>query len=75
MIFLTDEELKELTGYSRFAEQRKQLAEMGIPFKPSRLGRPLVHRTVLAECFGQRTRAANEPDVEALRALQDGKTA
>lgn len=43
-MFLTDAELKELTGYERRADQRRWLTERGWAFETSAQGRPSVSR-------------------------------
>lgn len=43
-LFLTDEELNELTGFTRKARQIAQLRKMGIPFHINGCGKPKVTR-------------------------------
>lgn len=45
-LFLTAEEVAELTGYKRHKNQAVRLAEIGIPFIPNAAGRPIVTRAI-----------------------------
>ena len=60
-LWLTPSEVAELTEYKRRREQCRALADMGVPFKPNRVGRPLVDRALYAVRQGKR-RAKVEPD-------------
>lgn len=71
--FLTNKELKELTEYQRKIEQCKELHRLGIRFKVSRSGRPLVLRETVETVFNGRQ--ANQsgfktPDLDALERLK-----
>ncbi|MGC2459261.1 MAG: DUF4224 domain-containing protein [Gallionellaceae bacterium] len=46
-LFLTDEELHELTGFTRKARQIAQLRKMGIPFHINGCGKPKVTRSAI----------------------------
>ena len=46
-MFLTREELRELTGRARKAAQIDQLRRMGIPYYLNAAGRPVVARAVI----------------------------
>lgn len=46
-MFLTDEELAELTGYRQPLKQAQQLKAQRIPFHLNRAGRPKVARAIL----------------------------
>ena len=46
-MFLDDEELARLTGFSQKARQVQQLPMMGIPFYVNAAGRAVVARSVL----------------------------
>lgn len=46
-LWLPPEEVEELTARKKWAAQCRQLARMGIPFKPNAVGRPLVERAVV----------------------------
>lgn len=72
--FLTPEEIRVLTGYTRKADQRRELRALGIKFLVNRTGRPVVLRQALAEHFGVRDAGPCMPDLEALEALDRGKT-
>ena len=41
-MFLTDDQLRQLTGYTRKHKQIARLRELGIPFIPSAAGFPVV---------------------------------
>jgi hypothetical protein len=43
-LFLTDEELRQLTGYQRNADQRNWLATRGWRFEVSAIGKAIVSR-------------------------------
>lgn len=43
-MYLTPDELRELTGYIRPSKQCEQLDRMGIPHTEDRYGRPKVRR-------------------------------
>lgn len=46
-IFLTAEEMAELTGYKRHGKQIEALRQMGIPCRINARGRPIVTRSVI----------------------------
>lgn len=46
-IFLTAEEMAELTGYKRHSKQIEALRQMGIPCRINARGRPVVTRSVI----------------------------
>ena len=73
--FLLPEEVEELTGYKRKADQRAWLVRNGIPFLPNRFGHPVIARTALLERMGQRPSNVDAPDWDALRELQGGSKA
>jgi len=45
-MFLTDEELRELTGYAHHGKQVAQLRRQGIAFWLNAAGRPIVARAI-----------------------------
>lgn len=45
--WLTHDEVVELTARKRHSCQCRKLAEMGIPFRPNAIGRPLVERAAV----------------------------
>ncbi len=51
---LTPEELLELTGYKRGAEQARWLKDNGFKFKLDRLGKPRVDRTHYDQKMGSK---------------------
>lgn len=65
--FLSDNELRTMTGYVQKSKQIKKLLEFGIPFYVDRSGRPKVYRSAL-EPREAKPRSAR-PDFEALRKL------
>lgn len=76
-LFFSHTQLKALTGYARRAQQRKQLADLGIPFKLRRDGTPIVLTEVVEQQLGLNTTGrpkCREPDVRALRGLQGEQT-
>lgn len=71
-LLLTDEELEFITEYVNREKQCVELSRLGIPFKPSRSGRPLVTRSAAEKHIGGFSRAGSNyvaPDLEALRTL------
>ena len=74
VIFLTPEEIEVLTGYTRKAEQRRELESLGIRFLVNHTGRPVVMRAVLFERFGSGSHHSVMPDLAALEAMTNGKT-
>lgn len=46
-LWLTTEEVETLTGRKRWRAQCRQLAAMGVPFRPNGVGRPLVERAAV----------------------------
>lgn len=46
-MFLTDEELRELTGYARPSRQAEQLRRQRIPFHLNAAGKPRVARAII----------------------------
>jgi hypothetical protein len=46
-MFLTAEEVAQLTGYRRRSKQVEALRQMGIPFFVNLLGHPIVPRSVV----------------------------
>ena len=74
-MFLNQDELKELTGFSRRHHQCQQLAALGIPFKVRWNGSPIVLKKAVEQTLGLRGPAAlrnSEPDLEALRRMNGG---
>ena len=69
--WLAPDDVKELTGLVRWSAQSRKLAEMGIPFRPNGLGRPLVERIVAAPYSMQpKPKPQRKPNWSAIR----GKT-
>jgi hypothetical protein len=62
-MFLTREEVRDLTGYKRKSDQCRNLAERGYPFEPDKDGWPKVPRSAVETRFqvkfgGPKLRAA-----------------
>lgn len=73
MLFLTHDEVRELTGRTRYHAQRRVLTAMRIDFRARPDGRPLVLRARAEELLGHKATPAPqtpEPNWEAL----DGST-
>lgn len=72
-LVLTDDEVLLITEYTRKAEQCRELSRLGIPFKCTRSGRPLVLREAAARALGTTASARVQqyvaPDLDALRAV------
>ena len=66
--WLTPDEVVELTARQRWSAQCKMLAQMGIPFLPNAVGRPLVERAMVLQ-GGPRAPARKkvEPNWDAIR--------
>ncbi len=65
-MFLTLDELTQLTGYERKGDQRKVLGRMGIRFVVNAKGVPIVSRAAVEEQLGGRSSGPALPDFEAL---------
>jgi hypothetical protein len=51
-MFLTAEEIRELTGYQRYADQRTWLTNHGWRFEVNAAGRPIVLRSFAEKRLG-----------------------
>lgn len=68
-IFLTNDEIQQITEYRRPTDQRAELMRQGYKFEVTRSGRPLVLREACYECIGtstQRYRVSPEPNFSAI---------
>jgi len=77
-LFLTPDELEELTEYSRSKQQIAELARQGIPFGITRTGKPKVVRAALLQKFGVTgaAEAVESIDIDALNeVVNNGKKA
>lgn len=54
-IFLSPDEVKDLTGYTRHADQRRWLRDRGWTFEENANGRPIVLRTYAETRLGGTT--------------------
>lgn len=66
-LWLTAEEVQELTDKVRFTAQCRELAKLGIPFQPNAVGRPLVARARFVT-EPTKPRARKGPNWDALNA-------
>lgn len=67
-LLLTSEELAEITAYQRPKQQIAELSRQGIPFRVSRIGKPIVARETVLQILGAKRSGDYEPgiDLEAL---------
>lgn len=65
--WLTPDEVFELTARQRWSAQCKMLAQMGIPFLPNAVGRPLVERAVVLNGASKPAKKKIEPNWDAIR--------
>lgn len=61
-LWLTPDEVAELTARIRWTAQCRQLAAMGVPFKPNAVGRPLVERAAVVQSEPRTVKRKTEPD-------------
>jgi hypothetical protein len=61
-MFLTADEVRQITDRKYHKSQREALTRMHIPFDTSANGRPLVLRTVYIQRHQAETPPSNEPD-------------
>lgn len=62
-MFLSEDEVQDLTGYKRPADQRRWLDRNGIGYLVSARGRPVVLKSELERALGAATKATGtEPD-------------
>ena len=64
--WLTPDEVFELTARQRYSAQCRMLAEMGVPFRPNAIGRPLVEREAVLSTVKQ-ARKKPQPNWDAIR--------
>lgn len=64
--WLTPEEVEDLTARQRWTAQCRMLAEMGVPFRPNAIGRPLVEREAVLSTEKQ-ARKKPQPNWDAIR--------
>jgi hypothetical protein len=65
-LFLTEQEVAELTGKQRHGAQVRALARMGIQCRVRPDGRPIVSRAAFEQAMGTNTGSQAEPDFGAL---------
>lgn len=73
LLFLSPEELKELTGYVYASRQKSWLKDRGWKFETDNLGRPKVLRAHMENQLGGAGRKASpkEPDFAALKGIRN----
>lgn len=64
--WLTPAEVEELTARQRWTAQCRKLADMGVPFRPNAVGRPLVERSVVLSSPAPKARAKRGPNWDAM---------
>lgn len=65
-LWLSPDEVVELTARTRWTAQCRVLAVMGVPFRPNAVGRPLVERGAVVSSPAPAKRK-REPNWSALR--------
>lgn len=65
-LFLTEEELQDLTGYCYAKKQCNWLSREGIPFRTNRLGHPKVNRCLFVTHNKNAPTQEDEPDFGAI---------
>lgn len=69
-MFLDPDQIADLTGYQRHADQRKWLAARGWVFEVSATGRPIVSTTYAEQRLGgtaSKPKPAWQPNLAAIR--------
>jgi hypothetical protein len=64
-LWLSPDEVEELTARQRWAAQCRALARMGVPFRPNGVGRPLVERSAVTTATKPKPKA--QPNWSAIR--------
>lgn len=64
--WLSPDEVAELTAFKTWKRQCLALAQMGIPFRPNRVGRPLVERAAVLPEETKASRRAGQPTVQSV---------
>ncbi len=72
-LFLSAEEIEQLTGYKRKSDQCKRLRDMHIAFHTNRLGVPVVNRCFFEHPHHESPSRIGMPDLDAMRKLANGK--
>lgn len=65
-LWLSPDEVVELTARERWTAQCRALAAMGVPFTPNAVGRPLVERAAVCSSPAK-PRGKREPNWSAMR--------
>lgn len=65
-LFLTHEELRDLTGYCHAKHQRQWLSKEGIPFHANRMGHPKVNRSFFVQNGRHEQEQEDAPDFGAI---------
>ena len=66
-MFLSDSDIQRLTGLSRKSAQSRWLVQHGFPHEVSRLGFPIVLKSVVEERLGNTHPKKSEPNFAALQ--------
>jgi len=66
-MYLTPDEVAEITDCKRRDTQCERLAKMGIPFRPSFAGRPLVERAAVLTYKDRPQKKRSEPNFDAIK--------
>lgn len=66
-MFLSPEELKDMTGYVRFADQRRWLTDRAWTFEVSGTGRPVVSRAYAENRLGGAVIVPWTPNVSSIK--------
>jgi len=66
-LWLTPDEVRELTDKKRWTAQCRQLARMGVEFEPNAVGRPLVLRSKYDPKAVSKPRKKVEPNWDAMK--------
>lgn len=65
-LWLSPDEVADLTGKKRWTAQCRTLAAMNVPFTPNGAGRPLVERAAVVK-NAAKPKAKREPNWDALK--------
>lgn len=71
-MFLTADDLVQLTGYRRSSAQRRRLDALGVPYHATRSGRPVVTWDAVngQALLGHTTRAMSERYIKTRQVVQ-----
>jgi hypothetical protein len=69
-LFLTPDEVHDLTGYKRHADQRRWLSDRGWTFETAATGRPVVARSYAESRLGPSESTAGGPWMPNVAAIR-----